>query len=184
MLVDVGPNLGAINRAALIAANYVSIPLAPDIYSLQGLRNLGPTLRRWRQEWAERYKRNPISDLPLPDGQMLPIGYVVMQHAERLSRPVQAYARWMARIPKAYRDYVMDEYAANLPNVSNDPYCLATLRHYRSLMPMAREVRKPMFFLKPADGAIGAHVGAVTDCYSDFNALATTIAERSGVALL
>lgn len=183
VLIDVGPNLGAINRAALIAANYVAIPLAPDIFSLQGLRNLGPTLRRWRQEWTERYKRNPVSSLPLPKGQMRPIGYVVMQHAERLSRPVRAYAKWMARIPKAYREYVLDEYAAHLPNVENDPYCLATLRHYRSLMPMAQEVRKPMFFLKPADGAIGAHVRAVTDCYNDFRALATTIAERAGVAL-
>ncbi len=50
-------------------------------------------------------------------------------------------------------------------------------------MPMAQEVRKPMFFLKPAYGTIGAHVGAVTDCYNDFSALAPTIAERSGVAL-
>jgi chromosome partitioning protein len=48
---------------------------------------------------------------------------------------------------------------------------------------MAQEVRKPMFFLKPADGAIGAHVAAVTDCYNGFRALATTIAERSGVVL-
>jgi cellulose biosynthesis protein BcsQ len=31
VLVDVGPNLGAINRAALIAAHHVVIPLAPDL---------------------------------------------------------------------------------------------------------------------------------------------------------
>ena len=40
ILMDLGPNLGAINRAALIAADYVVIPLSPDLYSLQGLRNL------------------------------------------------------------------------------------------------------------------------------------------------
>jgi len=51
VLIDVGPNLGAINRAVLIASQHVVIPLAPDLYSLQGLRNLGPTLRRWRDEW-------------------------------------------------------------------------------------------------------------------------------------
>ena len=34
-LVDVGPNLGAINRAAMIASDYVVIPLAPDLFSLQ-----------------------------------------------------------------------------------------------------------------------------------------------------
>ncbi len=48
VLVDLGPTLGAINRAALIASDYVVVPLSPDLFSLQGLRNLGPTLRRWR----------------------------------------------------------------------------------------------------------------------------------------
>lgn len=32
VLVDVGPNLGAINRAAIIAANHVVFPLAPDLF--------------------------------------------------------------------------------------------------------------------------------------------------------
>ena len=41
--------------------------------------------------------------------------------------------------------------------------------------PLAMEARKPMFFLKPADGAIGAHVEAVRDCYRDFKALAKRI---------
>jgi len=45
ILVDVGPNLGAINRSALIASDYVAIPLGADLFSLQGLKNLGPTLR-------------------------------------------------------------------------------------------------------------------------------------------
>ena len=59
VLIDVGPNLGAINRAAMIAANYVAVPLAPDLFSLQGLRNLGPTLRDWRREWGGRVQRRP-----------------------------------------------------------------------------------------------------------------------------
>jgi chromosome partitioning protein len=50
ILIDLGPNLGAINRAALIASSHVVIPLGPDLFSLQGLKNLGPTLFRWRQD--------------------------------------------------------------------------------------------------------------------------------------
>ncbi|MBI3392620.1 MAG: AAA family ATPase [Nitrospirae bacterium] len=183
VLVDVGPNLGAINRAAIIAGQYVVVPLAPDLFSLQGLRNLGPTLRRWRAEWAERLKKNPDPDLALPGGDMRPAGYVVMQHAVRLDRPVKAYARWMERIPSVYREAVTDEPSGKDVTVAADPYSLSTLRHYRSLMPMAMEARKPMFFLKPADGAIGAHVGAVTDCYQDFKALALRIIERCGVTV-
>ena len=50
-------------------------------------------------------------------------------------------------------------------------------------MPLAQEARKPMFLLKPADGAIGGHAGAVRDCYRDFRALAETVATRAGLRL-
>jgi len=183
VLVDVGPNLGAFNRAALVTADFVVVPLAPDLYSLQGLRNLGPTLRRWRAEWTERRDRNPIPDLEMPEGAMRPVGYVVMQHAVRLDRPVKAYARWMQRIPNAYRGALLDEKPQPGVTIDNDPHCLATLKHYRSLMPLAQEARKPMFALKPADGAIGGHAKAVQDCYADFRALARAIAKPCGVAL-
>ena len=52
-LIDVGPNLGAINRAALLAADHLVIPLAADLFSLQGLKNLGPTVRDWRRQWKQ-----------------------------------------------------------------------------------------------------------------------------------
>lgn len=178
VLIDVGPNLGAINRAALIAAEHVVIPLAPDLYSLQGLKNLGPTLRRWRNEWRERFDRNPVTGLSIPAGTMSPAGYVVMQHAVRLDRPVKAYNRWMARIPEVYHTAVLQEGASLPVSIDDDPHCVAMLRHYRSLMPLAQEARKPMFFLKPADGALGGHAAAVQDCYRDFRALAQRIAQR------
>lgn len=184
VLIDVGPNLGAINRAVLIAAQSVVIPLAPDLYSLQGLKNLGPTLRRWRGEWDERRRRNPVPDLSIPQGDMHPIGYIVMQHAVRLDRPVLAYDRWMARIPDVYREAVLEEAPEPVPQtVAQDPHAVAALRHYRSLMPLAQEARKPMFFLKPADGAIGGHAAAVQDCYRDFNKLARQIAHRCEIVL-
>ena len=62
--------------------------------------------------------------------------------------------------------------------IENDPNCLALLKHYRSLMPLAQEAHKPMFHLKPADGAIGSHLSAVQDAYKDFKRLAEKIAAR------
>jgi chromosome partitioning protein len=55
---------------------------------------------------------------------------------------------------------------------------LARLKDYRSLMPMAQEAKKPMFLLKPADGAIGGHQTAVQECYADFLKLARSIGSR------
>jgi hypothetical protein len=51
-------------------------------------------------------------------------------------------------------------------------------KHYRSLMPLAMEVRKPMFSLTSADGAIGAHQRNVQQCWLDFEMLARSIADR------
>ena len=175
ILMDVGPNLGALNRAVLVNADHVVVPLAADLYSIRGLHNLGPTLRQWRREWAERRERNPVASLDVPCGDMQSIGYVVLQHAVRLNRPVMAYERWMGRIPGAYRDFVVGDNTGPVPAMGEDEHCLATLRHYRSLMPLAQEARKPMFALKPADGAIGGHANVVQGCYRDFRALAQTV---------
>lgn len=179
-LIDVGPNLGAINRSALIAADQVCLPLAPDIFSLQGLKNLGPRLREWRQVWVELITKAP-PDLSMPKGAMQPIGYIVMQHGISGNRPVKAYNHWMDRIPGVYRQAVLDESAALSPVITEDPHCLSLLKHYRSLMPMAMQARKPIFFLKSADGAIGAHIEAVKSCYTDFKNLAARIAVASGI---
>ncbi len=181
VLVDLGPNLGAINRATLIASDCVVIPLGPDLFSLQGLRNLGPTLRNWRNGWTERLDRNPEPNLGLPSGSMKPLGYIVMQHSVRRDRPVKSYDRWIGRIPGTYRECVLDISAERAPPVADDEHCLALLKHYRSLMPMAQEARKPIFLLKAADGALGAHASAVQDAYADFKRLSLEVVRRAGV---
>ncbi len=183
VLIDVGPNLGAVNRAAIIAANSVVIPLAPDLFSLQGLKNVGPTLRSWRDQWKDRHTKNPAKELSLPAGRMQPVGYVVMQHATRADRPVKAYERWIARIPPTYAQEVLALTDSIPTTFKDDPNCLALLKNYRSLMPMAQDALKPMFHLKAADGALGAHINAVRSCHDDFKRLAEAIAERCDVSI-
>jgi chromosome partitioning protein len=46
---------------------------------------------------------------------------------------------------------------------------------------MAQEARKPIFHLKPADGAIGAHVNAVRNTRKDFEKLARAIMTRAQI---
>lgn len=181
IVFDVGPNLGAINRAALLASNHVIVPLGADLFSLQGLRNLGPTLRDWRTGWIRRRDDWANPEFALPPGDMTPVGYIAMRHGVRLTRPVKAYTRWLDQIPSEFRRSVLAEAAAGAPAIEQDPYCLAMLKNYNSLMPLAQEARKPIFFLKSADGAIGSHANAVGKAYGDFKALAADIAGRIGL---
>ena len=175
VLVDMGPNLGSINRAVMISTDYLVIPLASDLFSVQGLRNLGPTLSKWRLQWEERRFKNPTSDLKIPQGKMIPLGYIAMLHAERESRPTIAYQRWLERIPQVYRSEILNDTESEVPSLEADPNRLGSLKHYRSLMPMAQDARKPIFFLKPADGIVGAHYYSVQDAYRDFEQLSKSI---------
>jgi cellulose biosynthesis protein BcsQ len=177
-LLDVGPNFGAINRAALIAADHVVVPVAPDLFSMRGLENVGPRLGTWREQWSDRRARAPELDFVLPPGSMEPIGYVVGRHTLFAGGPVRAFQRWIDRMPAAYRRSLGAPDPGEGLDVASDPLCLGQLKDYRSLMAIAQEARKPMFLLKPADGAIGGHQAAVREAYADFKRLAGTILER------
>ncbi|HEX4423514.1 MAG TPA: AAA family ATPase [Kofleriaceae bacterium] len=178
-VLDVGPNFGAINRAALIAADYVLVPVAPDLFSMQGLENVGPRLKMWRTQWNDRMDRAPALDFGLPPGAMTSIGYVVARHSVLAGGAAKAFQRWIDRMPDAYRR-AFDEPKVDDLDVDSDERCLGQLKDYRSLMPMAQEAKKPMFLLKPADGAIGGHQGAVRQAYKDFQHLAQKIVEAIG----
>lgn len=179
ILADVGPNLGAINRSALIATDFIIVPLGADLFSLQGLRNLGPSLNRWRDDWRKRKDNWQQSEFALPAGAMKPIGYVVQQHGVRLSRPVKAYDKWVNRMPEEYARNLLGDNAGPYPATPalDTAHALATVKHFRSLVPMAQEARKPIFHLTTADGAIGSHAAAANDARRDFKRLANRIAQ-------
>lgn len=188
ILVDIGPNLGAINRSVLIATDFFVIPLGADLFSLQGLKNLGPTLESWKNSWQKRsdnwkdtLKKETNAELQLPKGEMRSIGYVCQQHSIRLNRPVKAYEKWVNRIPKVYREAILHSKENPPSKQAEDPHCLATIKHYRSLIPMGQEHRKPIFQLTSADGAIGAHANAVQDAKTDFKELAEKILNKMNV---
>ena len=80
----------------------------------------------------------------------------------------------MDRIPSVYSEAVLGDGPQTL-TIEQDPNCLALLRNYGSLMPMAHEARKPMFDLRPADGAIGSHAQLVQTCREDFEKVGTAV---------
>ena len=67
VLFDMGPSLGALNRAAMLAADAIVVPVAPDLFSLRGLQNVGAALADWREA--------PYS----PDRSVQPLGYILQQ---------------------------------------------------------------------------------------------------------
>ena len=179
ILVDTEPSLGPLNRSALIASDYLLVPLGADLPSLSTLAALASTRNGWYRAWQQHRKEHGA--MSLPEGLMSPIGYVVQQPSLRLTRPVLLLDHWVNQLPQAYAHHVRtDEDCTATP--AEDPHCLAVMPRYASLHELAAEARKPMFALKPVDGALGGHAGAVVDARRDYRALAEKVRQRIGLA--
>jgi cellulose biosynthesis protein BcsQ len=183
VLMDLGSNLGGINRAGLIAADYVVFPLAGGMLSSQGLQFSGITLRSWKEGLQTILTRNPLPDQELPAGRIEPLGYVYIQPQLRLDRPVRVIKDFPFLYPRVYRESILNEPGAERIAIADDPHCLALLKDYQTVMPIAREAHKPIFQLKPADGAMGSELQVVQSAYREFKQLAEKIAERTNVTI-
>ncbi len=80
------------------------------LFSLQGLRNLGPTLRDWRRAWQELGVPKVPASIDAPRGAMQPIGYVVLQYVVRLDRPEKAYDRWLVPLHRSTTAHLRSTY--------------------------------------------------------------------------
>lgn len=174
VLIDVGPSLGALNRSAILACDHIAVPLAPDLFSLQGLENVGPTLRDWREDiaYVREERINGRAQETWAVHEFLPIGYIVQQHLARVDRPVSGSAKWADRIPVSYvRNVLEGDESKAAATFGEDPNCIFTIKHMSSLAPIAQLARKPMFDLKQADGIGGSQIQAVKRCRDDFRTL-------------
>ena len=111
---------------------------------------------------------------------MKPVGYLIQQHGVRLNRPVMAYDRWTKQMPNEYKRHVLGQRTDTKSRTSD---CIATVKHYRSLIPLGQNARKPIFNLSVTDGAFGSHAAASLEAFPDFSALAKEILRRAGIPL-
>lgn len=72
----------------------------------------------------------------------------------------------------------LTEMCLGLDHLQTCPGCIAVIHPQTPLMQMAREARKPIFQLKPGDGALGSHTMAALDAWAEFRQLATKIIDQ------
>jgi cellulose biosynthesis protein BcsQ len=111
-LIDVGPNLGAINRAAILAADCVIVPVAPDIFSLKGLTNVGKSLTSWRSGWASRASETQAPGDGWPIGEMEPLGYIVSRFSIYKGENARHFRYWIDQVPRVFQHDVLGEMSA------------------------------------------------------------------------
>ena len=117
----------------------------------------------------------------LPPHAFEPIGYIVQQHLARADRPVLGYRKWAEQIPAVYAQEVLGQRNAGAMAFDDDPNCIARLKHFSSLVPLAQVARKPLFDLKQADGISGGQIQAVAQARKEFEQVVRQICGRMSI---
>ena len=174
VLIDLGPNLGALNRAVLASSDYFITPLAPDLFSIQGTENLGSKLIAWRKEWDQCHAAWDGADLSIPRGRPKYLGYVVQMHNIRGGTEEGMTAGWSIygkQLQSAIKANIVDKLGAVDQTIiwEDNDYRLGQIPNLHSLIPYSLEAKKPVFDCVSADGLRGAHLKRAADTHQHFD---------------
>lgn len=179
--IDLGPNVGALNRTIMIAANGFVVPLSPDLFSLTALPSVGSSTARWILDWEAALgsaKRASLElSIDLPEGVPSPLGYVSQQFVTYRKAPAAAFRRWSDQIPQAYSDGVVRPLEAAHIAVPKGAHVLGEVKNLSSLIPMAQQSNLAIFELTGSQ-ARGAQYTRAQDTFALFADLATRVTTR------
>jgi chromosome partitioning protein len=85
-------------------------------------------------------------------------------------------------IPTTFRADVLGHATGPAPTVEADPFCLATIRYFATLVPIAQQAGKPMFDLKQSYGIGGGQIQSVHRCRQVFEQLVKRLIEQLDAA--
>lgn len=188
IFVDVGPSLGAINRAVLLASDFFIMPMSSDIFSLMAIKNISLSLSNWKKTLEkglhgyydlekETYKvKNQVVEWRLKF-----LGYITQQYTAKTvqgsRRPVKAYDRIIKQAPKL----IMSELVKKFSIIEDLTYKLGDIPNLHSIVPLSQTAKVPVFDLKAKDGVVGAHFAKVAeteDIYADITGQLETNIQR------
>lgn len=166
LILALDPALPACFPLASLTAGLIVIAKAAP----RALRMLPVSGQLYRNAQAE------LGGLGLPMAKIL--GYLVPQPLNRVFGSNDLYAACQAKMPAVFRSsFELPESEAIL-DPHKDPWCLGHLARPAALYELGVEVGKPVFHLRPADGASETLMQAVFDAERLYDALVETICQR------
>lgn len=169
VIFDIGPSLGALNRAVLVGVDFFLAPMGCDIFSLIGVDNIAD----WLTDWQEVYKNGldqcmrkyakevPTYNIKIDQNKMCRfVGYTVQQYITKTirdeRRATTAYEEILNSIPRRIEDRLASLMAPNLDLASLK---LGDVPHMFSLVPLAQTAAAPIDLLTSRDGLSGGQYG-------------------------
>jgi cellulose biosynthesis protein BcsQ len=162
VIVDMSPNISAINMCLFMNSDYFILPTLSDFYCYQAIETLANVF----PHWAEKTKELKAAGI-LPDRNPKLLG-VVAQHYRMLGCATDSQKKmqtscqmWTKQILKIVNreladsllaaDMIIDKKKFEMCEGKNTPYHLATVPDLQSLMAISQQLSKPVFELTGKD---------------------------------
>ena len=186
---DLGPSLGAINRAVLLACDFFIVPMSSDIFSLQAIENISVSLTLWKKglkTGLERHLEIDEERFLVEDEEVIWklqfLGYVTQQYTAKRVRgerqPVNAYDKIIRKIPNTIKSRLVDEFSTPGSGIH---YELGQIPNLHSLIPLSQNAHQPIFSLTGKNGVVGAHFAKVKESENIIEVVADNFLNNLGL---
>lgn len=116
-IIDTSPSLGILNRIIFLGAEYFVVPLTPDSYSVQGIKNIGSVFESWKKQWNNTAKAVAVAGSTPNDhvlkGDALFIGYINNAFSSYRKKVVKRQRDWTDAIPQEVKKYLSEKHGRN-----------------------------------------------------------------------
>jgi chromosome partitioning protein len=116
-VIDTSPSLGVLNRVIFLGADYFVVPVTPDSYSVQGVKNLGIVFEEWKRHWANTARAAIIAAKTPADhvlrGDALFIGYIINSFNVYAHRALRRQEDWLEKIPLEVKKSLSEKHCKN-----------------------------------------------------------------------
>jgi len=187
-LVDLGPNVGALNRAVMMGADYLLVPMASDLFSIRALPSVGTSLSAWVTQWQTARSVAPSMGFAIPPGMPRFMGYVSQQFNIYRGEATLAFQEWIDRIPSELeagllaplRTHPAPSGDGTLADPGDsDGALVGELKNFHSLVPHAQEKRRAIFELEADNVIRGAQYTRAMESETGFKELAENVIARA-----
>lgn len=170
VLVDMSPAISALNHNIFMTSTHFIVPLSPDYFCSLAIDSLAKILPRWAN-WPRRASESGLFEdaaYPIPRHTPLFIGTLNQRYRPRYGAPAAAFQMWIDRIndkvsrtlvPVLSKQHMMlrkDKYRS--ATVNADPYSLANIPDFNSLIARSHENNVPVFELTDEQLKVGGEL--------------------------
>ena len=160
VIYDMSPNVGGLNEVILMSSDYFIVPASPDYFCLQAIGSLEKHIRKWHKEIKRFREDNKFDNGDYAIGNSpLFLGAIQQRYRPRNEKPAKSFQRWIDMIRREINGRLvpsldaigcvcdMEKMKEVLTGSELEPYDLAHVSDFNSLIAISQQLSKPIFAL-------------------------------------